>query len=179
MHKMFMEFIFKERLGQSKIKISKHKSIDKVYEAIKYLLRIKHKMFYRIPDYEIPDMLTALDDENIFSKQYIDYDKEKIEYPLLLVNCKSGISYYLVEYENGPLIRQIGSIMGESTLSAMTKLLMATKKFKGEKKAAHPYKPYPRPTSELISESLYIGDSSKVDTTVADIYGPKGLPSLS
>merc|ERR1711957_222731 len=114
----------------------------------------------------------------IFSKQYVDYKKEKIEYPLLIVNCKSGISYYLVAYENGPLVRVLGSIMGESTLSGMTKLLMVTRKFKDQQKSYHPNKHYPRPTSEIVSESLYMGDSSKVDITVGDIYGPKGLPSL-
>lgn len=39
-------------------------------------------------------------------------------------------------------------------------------------------KKYSRPTSELISKSLYMGDNSKVDITVGDIYGPEGLPSL-
>ena len=67
----------------------------------------------------------------LFCSKNINYNQgEEIEYPLLIVNCKSGISYYLVKEKKGPLIKQLGSIVGESTLSAMTKLLRAANRKK-------------------------------------------------
>jgi len=122
MHKDLISFITETRLGMINQIIHKHRSIDRIYDGLSYLINIKYPILYQITNPISNLDLSEVKNSRKIDKKFIDFaGGETLNYPVLLVNMKSGISYYKIEYSNGPLIKTIGSVFGESTLSAMTR----------------------------------------------------------
>jgi hypothetical protein len=156
MHKALIQYISEQRLGLVNPILNKHRSIDRIYAALNYLMDVKYKFLYEI--IEPPGVgFTKITDLTPFTKNHLDFaNGDSLEYPLLLMNMKSGVSYYKIREKGGPLEKIMGSILGESTMSGMCKLFgMNT-----ENRA-----------SESIKDSYRLGCSTKVDLTVGDIYG--------
>jgi pantothenate kinase len=158
MHGPLLHFILETRLGLLHPVFNKHRSIDLIYSTFNYLTTIHYPFLYTILDIppisEMPNIISP----SQIHKSYVDLTQPSQQplYPLLLLNLKSGVSYYKVDYKFGPLKKTIGSVLGESTLSALCRITNGNTE---------------KPTSELITESFGVGDNKNVDLTVGDIYG--------
>lgn len=80
-----------------------------------------------------------------------------VNFPLLIVNIKGGITYYKLEDINAKPKKVIASIFGEFSLTGLIKLLST--KFESES------------INSIIKRALKEGSNLKVDLTVGDIYG--------
>lgn len=74
-------------------------------------------------------------------------------FPILLVNIKSGSSFYRIDSPN-EIVRVGGSSIGASTISALGRRLLDTAS-----------------VSEIVSDALKLEHASKADLLVEDIYG--------
>ena len=155
MHSDLISFITETRLGLVNPIINKHRSIDRIYSAVNYLLDAKYPFLYQISPPSILEV-TKLTPEDKFQKEFLNFEEKDLEFPLLFINLKSGVSYYKVSEKGGKLEKTIGSVFGEATLSGLCRLVC---------------KDYTERPSKLIDQSFSTGKSTKVDLTVGDIYG--------
>jgi pantothenate kinase len=158
MHAQLLHFILETRLGLLNPVFNKHRSIDLIYSTFNYLTTIHYPFLYTILDIPPISKMPEIISPSQIHKKYIDLSQpsQQLIYPILLLNLKSGVSYYKIEFPYGPLIKTIGSVLGESTLSALCRIIDGNSE---------------KPTSELIKESFGVGNNKNVDLTVGDIYG--------
>jgi pantothenate kinase len=131
----------------------KSKQIKAFSSALDYVIEHVPNYFFTL-DSVLITKLHLLTKEEIspinVKKHYVD--NEVLKKPYMIVNIKSGVSYYLMEGKD-KFKRLSGSILGESTFISLIKLLTDFKTF-----------------DEAIDDA-FSGDHRKVDMTVEDIYG--------
>lgn len=117
MHAPLLHFILETRLGLLNPVFNKHRSIDLIYSTFNYLTSISHPFLYTILDIPPISLMPSIISPTQIQKKYVDLTDptQHPQYPLMLLNLKSGVSYYKIEYPSGPLKKTIGSVLGEST----------------------------------------------------------------
>lgn len=123
-----------------------------VVNSLDYIDRFTNDCFYKlVGPVNLPFGRVGKIDQQFSPKQHFFSMKEQL-YPYLLVNLRSGASFYRVDSKDH-FTRVGGSSLGVSFIWGVTRYLGI----------------YSDPTK--MSMDAISGDSSKVDMSVADIYG--------
>lgn len=130
--------------------LKKHSQVKGITEGLKELSKDIPTHFYRIQG------------QPLLNLKSIKYSKELeqepiIEYPLLAISIKGGVSFYRIESPESQPVKVIASILGEFGLAGCLKLI-------------HQDDPNIS-INQIIAAAFKEGDNLKVDLTVGDIYG--------
>ena len=95
----------------------------------------------------------------------IKYNQEavtcgKVNYPLLLITIRGGITFYKIDSIDSPPRKVIASIFGEFGVIGFINILISQKKLHQNQSI-----------SSLLKQALAKGNNYNVDLTVGDIYG--------
>ena len=83
-----------------------------------------------------------------------------IQYPLLLITIRGGITFYRIDSIDSPPRKVIASIFGEFGVIGFINILISQQKSLQNQSI-----------SSLLKQALAKGNNYKVDLTVGDIYG--------
>lgn len=160
-----MDKILIEVLGSEGVSIIKQKYSDGVLNYLSHLgsqsQAVQQKVLFKTTAPSILDLL-LIGKDTAFEEEPADFDP-KGDYPMMVISIKCGSSIFIVESASSQPKKISGSIMGETTISGLIKLLL---------------KKDIQDINAVLETAFLEGNGLNANMTVGDIYSGFSLESI-